>query len=553
MSILKPFHKHLKRMSAISMIAVIGFTAYSFEDNYFEVSKNLDIYSTLIRELNLYYVDEITPGEMVKSSIDAMLEDLDPYTVYIPESEIEDYRVLLSGEYGGIGALIGNHDGNLTISEPYEDFPAQEAGIIAGDILVAVDGESIEGRNTEQVSQVLKGTPGTDVTVTIERDGQRMDKTMKRENVKIPDVPYFGMLDEKTGYIKLTQFTETASSQVGAAFRELEDEKGMDQLILDLRGNGGGLLIESVNIVNFFVPRGQEVVATKGKVEKWNRSHKTLNQPINTEIPVVVLVDGGSASASEIVSGSLQDLDRAVILGETTYGKGLVQQPRDLTYGAKLKVTIAKYYTPSGRCIQKIDYSNRVDGIVDEVPDSVITAFKTKNGREVFDGRGIEPDVKVEKETLSNISAAMILNHLIFDYATQYARNHESIAEAEEFKLSDGDYQAFVSWVKTQEYDYENQSIGAFEALEKVVEQEKYSEMAKAELEALRERLQPSKNVDLERFQGEIKQLLEDEIVSRYYYRKGRIEYGLNNDPFIDQAIKTLNDREGYQRILSSK
>ena len=554
MNILKPFRNRLRRTVAVTVVALVGFTAYSFEDNYFEVSKNLDIYSTLIRELNLYYVDEINPGDMVTQSIDAMLDDLDPYTVYIPESKIEDYRVMLSGEYGGIGALIGNHDGVLTVSEPYDGFPANEAGLKAGDIIIKVDGENVEGRSTDQVSQVLKGAPGSDVTIEVERAGERIEATMKRENVKIPDVPYYGMLDETTGYIKLTQFTETASSQVITAFNALKNDHDMKQLVFDLRGNGGGLLIESVNIVNIFVPRGQEVVSTKGKVEKWNRSHQTLNQPLDTEIPVVVVVDGGSASASEIVSGSLQDLDRAVVLGETTYGKGLVQQPRDLTYGSKLKVTIAKYYTPSGRCIQKIDYSSRGDdGQAEEVPDSLVKAFSTKNGREVFDGRGVEPDVKVEKPFLSNIGGSLIINHLIFNYATKYARSHDNLAEPEKFRLTDAEYDDFLAWVSNEEFEYETQTMDMLASLEKTAEREKYDELAKAELAALRARLTPNKTDDLTRFKSEIKQLLEDEIVSRYYLREGRIRYGLSNDPFVEEAITVLNDKARYDGILSGK
>jgi len=552
MKIFRYLQSRIKRTVALCAVALFGLIAVSFDDNYFEVSKNLDVYATLLRELNLYYVDEIEPGEMVKTSIDAMLEDLDPYTVYIAESEIEDYRLMFSGEYGGIGALIGNHGPNMTITELYEGYAAKEAGIMVGDVLKEVDGIDVSGKNTEQVSNILKGAAGSKLNVVVERGSETFDFTLDRQKVKIPDVPYYGMVDETTGYIKLTSFTESASSEVNTAFKALKDE-GMTQLVFDLRGNGGGLMMEAVNIVNMFVPRGQEVVATKGKIEKWNRSSVTLNQPVDLEIPIAVLMDGGSASASEIVAGSLQDLDRAVIIGTTSFGKGLVQQPRDLTYGAKLKVTIAKYYTPSGRCIQKLDYSNRNDlGVVEEVPDSLLRSFKTKNGREVFDGRGVEPEITIEQPQLSNLTVSLLVNHLIFDYATDYSRSHEEIGEASAFRISDEDFTTFKTWVLAQEFDYSSQTIAYLDNLEKMAEKEQYKAMAETEFAALRAQLTPNKGEDMKRFENEIRVLLEDEIVSRYYQRKGQIQHALSVDPYISTSIETLGNSAEYNSILGN-
>lgn len=541
----------IKRWAIVAFIGTIGFGSLNYVDNFFEISKNLDIYSTMFRELNIYYVDEPNPGELVKTSIDAMLESLDPYTVYIPESDIEDYRFMVSGEYGGIGAAITSDDGNILITEPYEGFPADKAGLIAGDCIIKVDGNSVVGKSTDDVSKVLKGQANTEVSLTIDRNGETLERTLSREEIKIPDVPYSGFVADKIGYAKLNSFTHTSSANVIKAFKELKEE-GMEKFILDLRGNGGGLLNEAVNIVNIFVDRDQEVVSMKGRMKNANRTYKTINAALDADIPVVVLVDNGSASASEIVSGSLQDLDRAVVIGERTYGKGLVQQTRDLSYNAKLKVTIAKYYTPSGRCIQKLDYSHRNgDGGVEEVPDSLISRFTTRNGREVFDGRGVDPDMLIEQDPYSHITVALARERLIFHYATQYVRDNAEIKPAGEYKFTETDFTAFKTWLKDHEFDYTTGTEQLLEELKETAEEEKYMDGANAEYDALLAKLTPNKENDLEKFKEEVITLLENEIVTRYYYADGRVKHVLDSDPYVLEAIKVLNDKPAYDKVLS--
>lgn len=547
---MKNILKRYKRFVVITMLGAMSFLTYSFADNYFEVSKNLDIYATMFRELNLYYVDEINPGDLMKTSIDEMLESLDPYTVYIPESDIEDFRFTISGEYGGIGASIAKHGDELVVTSPYKGFPAEKGGVMAGDILIAVDGENVVGKSTQDVSKLLKGQAGTEVAMQFKRQNQTIDVKVNREEIKVPAVPYHGMLKDNVGYIKLTSFTRTSSKEVIDAFKDLQGQ-GMEKVVLDLRGNGGGLLRESVNIVNIFVNQGQQIVETKGRVPEQNMIHSTLNTPIDADIPVVVLVDGGSASASEIVSGSLQDLDRAVIIGRRTFGKGLVQQTVDLSYGTKLKLTIAKYYTPSGRCIQKLDYTNRKGSKVDEVADSLITAFKTKNGREVFDGRGVDPDVEVDPGKYSNMTAALMLKFMVFDYATEYRHTHDSIVKAEDFRIDDAEYAKFVTWVQSKDFTYDTESEALLEKLEKLADDEMYYDGAKAEFEALKDKLTPNQQEDFQRFKDEVADLLEAEIVSRYYYQNGRIENTLAQDPYLEQAIEVLNDKARYDQILA--
>ncbi|MFZ6053137.1 S41 family peptidase [Halocola ammonii] len=541
----------LRKAIVIAMIGVVSVGSYSFADSYFELSKNLEIFTSLYKNLNIYYVDETEPGELMKTGVDAMLNSLDPYTTYYPESKIEDYRFMTTGEYGGIGALIQSIEGKITVAEPYEGFPAEKAGLRAGDVIVTIDGRPIEGKEQSEVSDLLKGQSGTEVKLEVNRPGKEelMTFTLNREEVKIPDVPYSGMLDNETGYIKLTSFTQTASRDVKKAYRELE-EAGMKKLVFDLRGNGGGLLREAVNIVNMFVPKGTTVVNTKGKIEEWNRTHETLSDPIAPDIPVTVLVNGGSASASEIVSGALQDLDRAVVIGEETFGKGLVQQTKDLSYNAKLKLTVAKYYIPSGRCIQKLDYSHRAEnGQVEEVPDSLIQEFETKGGRPVFDGRGIRPDVYVEDEQLSNILNGLIAEQVVFNYATKFHRENSEIAASEEFELSDSQYKEFVAYALKQEFEYNTATEKMYEELKRTAEREKYIEGAEVEFEKLLAKIEPKKEEDLMKFRSQIQEYLENEIVSRYYYQTGRVKHSLDRDPYISTAMKTL--RDGYSDILA--
>lgn len=546
-----------KRKAALitgSVLSGVLFFQGVVSDQYFELSKNLDIFSTLYKELNMSYVDETKPGELMKTGIDAMLESLDPYTVYYPESQIEDFRFMTTGQYGGIGSMIRKSGDHVVISEPYENFPAQKAGLRAGDVILEVDGKSALGKNSSEMSKILKGQANTELKMKVERPGveEPLEFSVIREEIKIDDVPYFSEISSGIGYIKLNGFTETASKEVIAAFKKLKEEKQISKLILDLRGNGGGLLREAVNIVNIFVSKGQEVVFTKGKVKDWDRSHKTINQPLDKEIPLVVLIDGGSASASEIVSGTIQDLDRGVVIGTNSFGKGLVQQTRNLTFNTKLKVTVAKYYTPSGRCIQRLDYSKKDDGgKALEVPDSLRTEYTTKNGRKVLDGAGIEPDIKVEGEAASQIVRSLIRKSLIFDYATEYRMKRESIETVSNFKLTDSEYDEFVVWLKDKDYDYTTKSESLLEKLEAAVKGDKYYDELKMEFEALEKKVSHNKSQDLMKHKKQIIKFLSNEIVSRYYYQKGRIEIALKNDEDLHKAVEVLNSTEMYNSILN--
>ncbi len=546
--------KQLTKIVVIISIATTSIFTFGFADNYFEVSKNLDIFATLFRELNIYYVDDANPGDLMKTGIDAMLESLDPYTNYIPESRMEDYKMMTTGQYGGIGALIQTQGDKVVISEPYEGFGADKAGLMAGDKIIKIDGNEAVGKSSDEIREFLLGEAGTTVEIVIERPGTEgtLTKIVTREEVKIKDVPYFGMIGDSVGYIRLTGFTESASSEVKAALKNLK-EQNAKSIVIDLRGNGGGLLRESVNIVNFFVEKGTPVVSTKGKIKDWDKEYKALSMPIDTDIPLAILVNSSSASASEIVSGSLQDNDRAVILGSLSYGKGLVQQVRPLSYNSKLKVTVAKYYTPSGRCIQKLDYSHRNEnGKVDEIPDSLITEFKTLNSkRSVFDGKGVAPDVKVKSKELSDISVSLLQKNLFFGFATEYRLKHEKISGAKDFLLTNEEYESFVNYLSDKEYEYTTESEDLLVKLEEAAKEDKYFDDVKTEYEALKNKLNHNKKSDLYKFKAEIKQILESEIVSRYYYQKGQIEVSLKYDPVLDEAIKTLNDRKLYKSILA--
>mgnify|MGYP006072507381 CR=1 FL=1 len=530
-----------------------GMVAYNSErDNYFEISKNLDIFVNLYKQLNIYYVDETNPGELMKTGIDAMLESLDPYTVYIPESDIEDYRFMTTGQYGGIGSLIRRKGDYVVVAEPYEGFPAFKAGLLAGDLILSIDGHDVKGKNTGEISKLLKGQAKTDVNLVIDRYGEKMEKTLTRENIKIKDVPYYGELEKGVGYIKLTSFTETASKEVIKAFKELKEKNKITSLVFDLRGNGGGLLNEAVNIVNIFIPRGTEVVYTKGKMKEWQQSYKALNAPIDTEIPLVVLVDEGSASASEIVSGALQDLDRAVVIGERTFGKGLVQQVKPLTYNSQFKVTVAKYYIPSGRCIQKLDYSNKTDGKATAVADSLRKQFFTTAGRPVKDGKGVLPDVAVELPQAADLTASLLSKNHIFDYASDFKRNNETIDSAKEFVMDENQYNDFIAFLEGKDFDYTTRTEQALERLKKASEGDKYYDRISEEYEKLVEKIKSNKDKDLLLHKKEISQILENEIISRYFYQTGRIEHSLKNDPRVKESISVLNQKQRYKRILAA-
>lgn len=543
------FKNNLKTAFAGVLFVLFTFTG-SAQSNGFEVLKNMELMDLVFQHLDMYYVDETQPGNMGKTAIDAMLRELDPYTVYYHESNMEDYRLMTTGQYGGIGALIRKIGEYTYIAEPYEGNPAFKAGVKAGDKILSIDGVDMRKKDSEDVSNALKGPKGSTIQVKVDRGGQQLTLPITRDEIKLPDVPYSGMLNDKTGYIKLNSFTQTASADVKKAFEELKG-KGMESLVLDLRGNGGGLLIEAVRIVNMFVKKDQVVVTTKGRIKEENRVYKTLDNPTDLNIPLVVLIDGGSASASEIVAGSLQDLDRAVIIGTNSFGKGLVQRTFDLKYGSKIKLTISKYYTPSGRCVQRLEYYDRENGEKPKaIADSLLKTFKTLHGREVIDGRGIEPDIEVELPQYSRLTATLVANNIVFNYATDFARSHPSIGAARTFKLTDEEYDAFRAYVMKQEFTYSTASEEQLEKMKTIAEAEGFYEDLSAEYTALLQKVTPSKERDLEKFAGEIRDILANEIVSRYYYQNGRAEQAFQEDGEVTKALEILGNKKSYNTIL---
>tara|TARA_B110000285_G_scaffold23535_1_gene22702 strand:+ start:1771 stop:3402 length:1632 start_codon:yes stop_codon:yes gene_type:complete len=531
---------------------LLSFTGLS-QSNGFEVIRSLELMDQIYEQLDKYYVDDVKAGSLSKTAIDAMLKELDPYTVYYHESNIEDYQLMTTGQYGGIGALIRKKGDFIYIAEPYEGEPAQTSGLKAGDKIISIDGITMEKKNSEEVSSALKGPKGTVLEIEVERN-KTTKKTISvtRGEIKLPDVPYSGMLKNDVGYIKLNSFTRTASSEVKKALLQLKEE-GAKSIILDLRGNGGGLLIEAVNIVNLFVPKNQIVVTTKARVAEENRTYITKQDPVDLEIPVVVLVNEGSASASEIVSGSLQDLDRAVIVGTRSYGKGLVQRTYDLDYGSKMKLTIAKYYTPSGRCVQRLEYYDKLDSeSVEEIPDSLITIFKTKNGRDVIDGRGVEPDETVEQRELSRLTITLLRNNFIFDYATEFYYSNAIITPADKFEITDAMYDDFKIYILEQEFTYSTASEEMLKRMKETAEDEGFYDDLSEEYESLMSKVTPSKERDLEKFQTQIKLILENEIISRYYYQNGRAIQSFKDDVFIDKSLEILRNKSKYNTILGN-
>jgi carboxyl-terminal processing protease len=523
------------------------------QSNGFEVIKSLELMDQIYENLDLYFVDDVQPGKLSKVAIDAMLKELDPYTVYYAEANIEDYRLMTTGQYGGIGSLIKKADEYVYISEPYEGNPAQKSGLRAGDKILEIDGKTMFNKPSDQVSDALKGPKGTVVKILVERfnEGNKLIE-ITRDEIKIPDVPYYGIIKEKVGYISLNSFTQTASEEVKKGIIAMQKE-GMEQLILDLRGNGGGLLIEAVKIVNFFVPKDKVVVFTKGRVKEENHVYKTMEEPIALGLPLIVLIDEGSASASEIVAGSLQDLDRAVIIGEQSYGKGLVQRTYDLKYGSKVKITIAKYYTPSGRCVQRLEYYDKESGAKPkEISDSLLRKFKTQNGRDVIDGRGIDPDLAIEKEDLSQFSALLFSKNIFFNYATQYRSNNKEIAASDKFQLSDDEYAIFKTYVLNAKLNYSTAAQNALKKLKLEAEKEGTFDELKAEYENILVKISPDPAKDLDKYRTEITEMLENEIVSRYYFQKGRTINSFEHDPAVIKAIKTAMDNNSYNAILKN-
>ena len=523
--------------------------------NDFEIAKNVDIFITVMRELNAKYADEITPGDLTETAIKAMLESLDPYTVYYPENKIEDVKMMTAGQYGGIGALIQQRDKQVIISELYEGWPAQKSGLLAGDVILKIDGKSTEGKSSSDVSAILKGQPGSTLAVEVFRPTQnkKLSFNIKREEVKLPNLPYYGMLDSEIGYIKLDQFTENAGKEVKDAFLDLK-KQGMTKLVFDLRNNGGGLLQEAVKIMNIFVDQGTTIVTTKGKIKEQNNTFRTPVAVTDKEIPVVVLVNENSASASEIVSGSFQDLDRGVIVGKKTFGKGLVQNVVPLSYNSTMKITVSKYYIPSGRCVQNIDYFGKDSTHRPvHIPDSLAVAFKTKNGRTVYDKGGVEPDVTTPDVEASNVLVSLVLNNLIFDFANQYHANHAEIPPAAEFTVDDDLYNEFVNFLKNKDYQYKTETEYVLDDMKEAAEADHYWEKIESLCNAISEKIKQEKASDLQTYKKEIAEYLASEIAVRYYYQKGRICSQLSIDPDIATAKEILNDNARYRSILKMK
>ncbi len=540
------------------LLALLFFPVVTFsqeKQNNFEISKSIDIYNNVLRYLNMNYVDEINPAELNETAIKAMLKELDPYTVFIPESEIEDVRLLTMGEYGGIGSIIQYYDNNVHISEPYENFPAHKAGLIPGDAILEINGVNTEKKSVSEVSELLKGQPGSSLTLKIRRDGEKdiMTKTLTREKIKIDNIPYYTVLDGGIAYIILNQFTKDAAKELKEAFLKMKSENELKGLIIDLRGNGGGLLNEAVDIVNIFVPKNKLVVYTKGKTADQNRNYYTKYEAEDTEIPLAILVNESSASASEIVSGSIQDFDRGIIVGQRTFGKGLVQNILPMTYNTQMKVTVSKYYIPSKRCIQEIDYSKKTKNDTITKADTLGQEFRTANGRIVYEGHGIQPDVKIEPEMLSTITAHLYAQNMIFKYANKFYREHKSITAPEEFEITDEIYNDFVEFVEDYNFQYTSESEKDFEVLVKTAKQEGYYDNIKEQLDILEDELKNHKDNDLINNREEISEILKMEIVGRYYFQKGKIISSLKDDVELTRAVEILlntNGKNEYENIL---
>jgi len=542
-------------MKKLLLIPIFFLTISLSAQNDFEIAKNVEIFVSILKELNAKYADEINPADLVTKAINGMLESLDPYSVYYPESKIEEYKLMATGQYGGIGALIQQHGKNVVISEPYENSPAHKSGLRAGDIILKINGQNVRDKNSADISTILKGQPGTSLNVEIERptDGKKHTFSVKREEIKFPPVPYFGLLDDEVGYINLNHFTEKASSEVKDAFMKLK-EQGMKYLILDLRNNSGGLLQEAVNVMNIFVDQNVKIAETKGKIKEQNSIFRTKNAVIDKWIPVVVLVNEASASSSEIVAGAFQDLDRGVIVGKKTFGKGLVQNVVPLRYNTSLKVTVSKYYIPSGRCVQNVDYFSRdtLDA-APHIPDSLATPYKTKNGRIVYDKGGIEPDIITPDSIPSNMLIALVINNIIFDYCNNYAAAHDSILPATQFKLSEVEYEQFVDFVKSKNFEYKTATEELLKDWKEVAEAEKYFTVIEAVYNEILKKIANEKINDIYKFKNEISEFLSNEIVARYYFQKGRIAHQLSTDPDVKVAMEILLDAKRYKGILSGK
>jgi len=547
----------LKVLILSIIVGLISICWISFDDDKdFELIKNMEIYYSVVKELRNLYVDEPDIGSLVKTSIEKMLESLDPYTDYYPESLVEDFRFMQTGEYGGIGATVIEVDKKFVITEIYPNFPAFKAGIKIGDVIIKVQNQLVDGLNLEQISTFFKGQPNTTIKLLLKRQGVKdlIEKEILREKIIIGNVSYSGVLKGNIGYIKLTGFTEGASEEVKRAFIKLKEQNKITSLILDLRDNPGGLLIEAVQIVNLFVDSKKEIVSMRGKVAAWNKTYYGTENPIDKNINLIVVVNRGSASASEIVAGALQDLDRAVIIGQRTFGKGLVQTTANLPYNAKMKITTAKYYIPSGRCIQAIDYSHRnEDGSVGKVPDSLITQFSTVNGRKVYDGGGILPDFITDKIEYTNITKSLLNKNLIFDFVTNYCLTHDSLNSPETFDFGDSEYETFTKFLENKDFDYQTESEKAYKELIRIAKVEKYYDNSPKLFNDLKNMLSHDKQKDLAMFKNELKILITHEIISRYFYQNGRIESELRYDLDVQKAIDLTKNVMLYKSTLGIK
>lgn len=531
--------------------------AFNNDRRKFQLSQQLSIFNTIIKDLDLFYVDTIAPEKLIKESIDAMLANLDPYTVYYPEKEADDLKMMITGKYAGIGSVIRYHTDKKTtvIAEPYDNMPAAKAGLQIGDAIIAVDNIDVRGMTTDSVSNMLRGEPGTKLTITIERPGEKKPRsiTLERENIALPPIPYYGILHDSIGYISFNSFTERCSKEMRRAIIDLKN-KGTSSFIIDLRGNGGGSLLESVNIVNLFIEKGKTVVTTKGKTKQVNEEYKTTREPIDTESPIILLVDGQTASAAEILAGSLQDFDRAVVVGTRTYGKGLVQSTRSLPGNGYLKLTTSKYYIPSGRCVQALDYTHREnDGTAKRIPDSLTNIFHTAAGREVRDGGGIRPDVEPKGEELSTLLFYLLQDMAVFDYATEYRLRHDSIAPANIYEISDEDYEEFKKQLIASGFSYDMRSNKLLKQLKDMIKFEGYEEITKEEIAALEKKLQHNLEHALTHFAKHVKMLLNSEIVKRYYGQTGETIYNLRNDTDLEECYRILENKDNYKALLTPK
>ena len=547
--------KIIKRVfvGVIALLCLVG--TWSFVQDYFEISRQLDIFSSVYKEVNQFYVDEVKPGELLKKGIGGMLKNLDPYTVYYPDAEIEDYRLKnTGGEYGGIGASSFRKGDLIVIADVYEDRPAAKAGLRIGDVLLEVNNRSLKNIDPDAVDDLIKGQSGTNVRLKISRLNQEMDFNIKREEIKITNLPYYGMINDSVGYIKLDKFLQGCYDEMANAVKELKKDSNMKALVFDLRGNGGGLVDQTVEILNLFISKNVLLLTQKGKIISANIKYTTNKEPQLGDIPMAILVDRNSASASEISAGNFQDLDRAVIIGQRSFGKGLVQQTRPLSFGTQFKVTIAKYTTNSGRCVQALNYaSHHEDGSVDRVPDSLMKPFKTKNGRTVYDGSGVYPDRFIEPVNYSNVTRSLLNKLLIFDYGTLYRSKHDSIEAPLKFSLSEADYDDFIKFLENKEYSYNTTTENVFAELKSVTKEEKYYETSKNELDLLGSKLKHNKNDDLFNFKKEIIRLLEKDIIARYYYNSGIFKSSFKNDETIADALKVLGDKNLYNSILNGE